>query len=136
MGVDLYELPTANFFNKEGALPAHPLNHWGTWNAVGGVLSITEEFNRTTGITPHVNDLSLPWGGRYDIGPPKGAWWGPPHHEHIWGTNADIPYSKLDPHKETFRLIAEWYGGNPHPSCLVKAEPNDIPTCWHLRFAN
>jgi len=127
VGVGLFELPSANYFNKEGGTPEHPHNHWGTWNAVGGVLAITEEFNRVTGITPHVNDMSLPWGGRFDLGPAYGGvWWGPPHHEHMWGTNADIPYSKLDPYRDTFLQIAIDYGAD------YLAES----THYHLRFAN
>ncbi|MBI4654020.1 MAG: hypothetical protein HY752_03400 [Nitrospirae bacterium] len=45
-----------------------------------------KDFNATLGI----NDMSLVWGGLFDIGPPIGFFWSPPHKSHRKGTSVDI----------------------------------------------
>lgn len=51
-------------------------------------FSIGTEFRRQTGFALRVNDMSLAWGGLFEIGND----WQPPHGAHREGENADIEY--------------------------------------------
>lgn len=56
-----------------------------------------------------MNDMSLPWGGIFDLGLSYGGWWwNPPHQTHIFGVNADMPFQYLgtSTQRERFRTIA------------------------------
>jgi hypothetical protein len=94
----------------------HPFNHYGTFNAVYKVQQICEAFyNQTGGIQAGVNDMSIPWGGLFDIGPPYGSLWQSPHAAHRTGRNADFPFQYLGTSQQQalFASIASFYGGNP-----------------------
>lgn len=125
---ELMELPNYHVYRKVGSKWAHPLSHWGTFATVYRIQQICEEFFNRTGIAAGINDISLPWGGRFDLGPDeeyRGVWWGPPHHEHMWGRNVDVSYSYLRDSSQTeiFAEIARRYAA-------VLTEKN----CYHLTF--
>ncbi len=77
-----------------------------------------------------VNDMSLPSGGRFDLGPRyNGTWWNSPHGEHMWGVNADIPYQYLGGYNQTFLSIAAANGGSGGGPILSYSNH------YHLRFS-
>ncbi|MFZ5928627.1 MAG: hypothetical protein ACOYX1_14410 [Acidobacteriota bacterium] len=78
-GPELMELPNYHVYKKVGSKWAHPLSHWATFATVYRIQQICEEFFNRTGITAGINDISLPWGGRFDLGPEyDGLWWASP----------------------------------------------------------
>jgi hypothetical protein len=124
----LVALPDHPDYFKTGAQPEHPDGWWGTSNAVSRIGQIAAQFRQETGLRTGVNDMSLQWGGRFDLGPRYGGlWWKGPHDEHMLGRNADIPYAFLGTpeQREQFRVIANANGGNPLP---------EGGTHYHLRF--
>ncbi len=126
----LSSLPDHPDYIKTGSQPEHPDGWWGTENAVSKIGMIAAQFRQETGLRTGVNDMSIQWDGRFDLGPRYGRpWWGPPHDEHMWGLNADIPYAFLGTlaQRERFRVIAGSFGGNPLP------EPDR--SLYHLRFS-
>ncbi len=104
---DLLELPNYYPYQKVGVQPEHPLSHYGTFGALFTLQRICEEFFQRTGMIAGINDMSLPWGGRFDLGPRYGGqWWSAPHSSHMYGRNADIPYRFLGPYRDLFEQIA------------------------------
>lgn len=71
--------------------------------------------------------MSLPWGGIFDLGPPKGPNWNHPHDAHMFGLNADMPFQFLGTptQRQLFFDIAAMYGANP----WVEVDQ------YHLRFS-
>lgn len=67
----------------------HELNHFGKPNLVAAVQRIAEIMVQKAPIRIRVNDMSLPWGGLFDIT----NTWRPPHQTHRTGRNADIEFS-------------------------------------------
>lgn len=119
----------------------HPQNHFGTPNAVFALPLIMRDFRNQTGIIAQINDMSLGWGGTFDLGPlyatqncPVWAaqFWTNScvHAEHRLGRNADIPTSPLGNYVGTFLAIATFYGANDGPGG-IHPEGNH----YHLRFA-
>jgi hypothetical protein len=94
--VDLAAVPT-NFFRLTGRLSQHPDHHWGTADTVANIQLVALDFLEAFGATLGINDLSLPWGGLFDI---CGTWNQnhrcPPHapdgghKSHRTGTGVDI----------------------------------------------
>lgn len=127
----LQYLPTYSTYQIVGVQPQHPSNPYGSFHAVYEIQQIASQFNQTTGVVMGVNDMSLPWGGMFDLGPAYGGtWWHTPKHgEHMWGLNADIPYAYLGGYNQTFLSIATANGGAGGGPILP--EPNH----YHLRFA-
>lgn len=124
-------LPSHPDYLKVGAQPEHPDGWWGTTNAVSGIGEIAAQFRQETGLRPGINDMSIQWGGRFDLGPRYGyAFWGPQHYEHMWGLNADIPYAYLGTlaQRQRFMEIADELGGNPLPE--------EKKRHYHLHFSH
>ncbi len=122
-------LPNYYVYQKVGVQPQHPSPFYGTFNTVYRIQRICERFYQETGLVAGVNDISLPWGGLFDLGPNYGGqWWGTPHIEHRWGLNADMPYQYLGTtaQRTRFQEIAQEEGA------LVVPEGNH----FHLRFPN
>jgi murein endopeptidase len=120
----LVGLPDYPAYEKIGWTSQHPDNHYGTLYSVQRIQTICDIYNQETAGIVGVNDMSLPEGGRFDLGPSySGSWWNPPHSSHMLGTNADIPYSWLS-NRPRFEQIAREEGANP------LAEGNH----YHLRF--
>jgi hypothetical protein len=97
----IYELPASSDYNLVGATADHSVNHYGTATAVAAIPTIMAQFKSQTGATASVNDMSLPWGGTFDLGPAYASgsctasmaqyWFNDcVHAEHRAGKNADI----------------------------------------------
>lgn len=124
-------LPPYYSYQLVGETGSHPTNHYGTFSAVVRVQEIcTEFYNATGGLRAGVNDMSLPLGGLFDIGPPNGNFWQSPHTLHRRGLNADMPFQYLGTleQREMFRQIASAKNGSP------EAHPPNAPNHWHLGF--
>jgi hypothetical protein len=67
----------------------------------------------------YYNDMSLPRGGLFDIGPPYGPFWHPSHHEHRRGNIADMQPGDFF----LRRMIA-----------ILQGEIHDEGDHWHVRF--
>jgi len=69
-----------------GGADTHPEGTYGTQKTLTRLQAIAGKYFKKTGRKLSVNDLSLPWGGLFDIQND----WGPPHQTHRFGTDADI----------------------------------------------
>ncbi len=127
----LVEIPaTSPNYQRVGAQPEHPNGFWATQNAVTQIQVIAQQFRMQSGMVMGINDASLQWGGRFDLGPRYGsAFWGPAHSEHEVGLNVDCPFQYLDPYRTTFKTIATANGGNSGQGIFVEGNH------YHLRFA-
>ncbi len=88
-------LPDAKY-RLVGYTPYHHDNHYGSEGTLAKLQLVCSLLYDET--NPHdqtdIDDISLPWGGLFDLGPPRGgAWWNPPHAAHRFGINADIRFS-------------------------------------------
>lgn len=73
-----------------GACSTPNNNHWGTAVVVASMQNIATEYHALfpNGQQFHINDMSLPFGGRFDI---FGRWEGYSHHQyHRQGTDVDV----------------------------------------------
>jgi hypothetical protein len=124
----LQNLPPHYSYQLVGETGAHTFNHFGTFNAVYRLQQICIQFYNETGLQAGVNDMSLPWGGLFDIGPPYGPFWQQPHGTHMTGLNADMPFQYLGTpaQRQRFREIADLF------HALVLDEGNH----FHLTFPN
>jgi len=81
-------------FSLLGATAAHPIanNHFGTTrlNSAIAVLALKYKTAFANGPELGINDQSLEEGGLFDIGPPLGKFWEPPHKAHRFGVDVDI----------------------------------------------
>ncbi|MDD4004513.1 MAG: hypothetical protein PHW69_04835 [Elusimicrobiaceae bacterium] len=85
---DLKELKPSKYYNLIGSNLDHPENHFGTQAMNDALTQIAKDWKKTcpkAGVLD-INDMSLPWGGRFDIRDD----WLEPHRGHIFGTSADI----------------------------------------------
>jgi hypothetical protein len=82
-------MPAGNY-RFTGQRSAHPNNHYGTYYTVVNTRIIGEDFYEQFDASLGINDMSLKWGGLFDIGPPDGSFWSPPHSSHRKGTSVDI----------------------------------------------
>jgi len=126
-------LPPHYSYQLVGGTSSHPINHYGTFNTVYRIQQICIEFyNATGGVRAGVNDMSLPLGGLFDIGPVygPGQYWQSPHSEHRKGLNADMPFQFLGTleQRALFQTIASKWDGQPDP------HPTNNPNHFHLRF--
>lgn len=133
----LQELPSGPTIVLEGDLPAHQKNHFGTADMIKATLALaTNYFAKTRGKLP-VNDISLPQGGMFDIGPPNyGPFWNykdgkkANHFGHRVGREVDISIpSKLG--NAIFERIIQEQGWWLENSALWKKEGNH----YHLNLA-
>jgi hypothetical protein len=137
---NLIELPASSNYTAVGQTSNHLLNHYGTASAISTLQNIFSIFRAQTGIVGSVNDMSLGWGGDFDLGPSTGTLNCPltdqqfwtnvcRHAEHRLGKNADIPFSGLGTGKPAFLDIANRNGGAGGGPIL------DEGNHYHLRFA-
>lgn len=74
---------------------AHPQSHFikpgNAANIFGIANGIFDLYQATVGL----NDMSLPQGGLFDIGPPKYTFWSRPHNLHREGNSVDIDHCAL-----------------------------------------
>ena len=87
----LYTLPFGQqTYVNIGWTSIHPWgNHYGTLNTVYGVQDTASQYHAEFPQHPiiAINDLSLVYGGLFDVGLSK---WSPPHETHRYGTSVDI----------------------------------------------
>lgn len=93
-------MPTPGVSVRIGYVPAHPSHHWGTAAVVGAVSDIAQQYHGEFYCVPPaqglkgyeplgVNDLSLPWGGTFDVD----LNWIGPHDTHHKGKAVDFRYN-------------------------------------------
>ncbi|MBU1600026.1 Ig-like domain-containing protein [bacterium] len=88
---DLVALGSGVGYVLTGSTPAHPNNHYGKPSVNTCLKTIASVFTTTyLGQILMYNDMSLEWGGLFDIGPPYGQFWHIPHKFHREGRNADV----------------------------------------------
>lgn len=79
------------YYTLIGSTTAHPINHFGRASTISTLQRVAWdyylEFSTYSAFSKlEVNDMSLRWGGLFDI---KGNW-RPPHSEHRYGRQADL----------------------------------------------
>lgn len=88
-------LPEAsNYYKKVGGTPYHhgppnweeDHNHYGTSDLIDAIYAIALNYVDRGGEIIWINDMSLPWGGLFDIN----GDWEPPHDSHRIGENVDL----------------------------------------------
>jgi hypothetical protein len=126
---------SADEFHLVGSTIDHPSAHWMTPVAIERLRTVIAAFREQKGVIPLVNDMSLEWGGRFDLGPryksaicPTPQYWIGPcsYAEHKFGTNADI--GGLGEYREFFRNLAE-------EACDDCGRPYREGTHIHLRLS-
>jgi hypothetical protein len=94
---DLYLLPESEYYVKYGSPyyaqfhhtpPAYSDDHthWGKEELINAIYTIAWNYVLRGGEIIYINDMSLPYGGLFDI---QGNW-RPPHKTHRTGRNADV----------------------------------------------
>ncbi len=85
---DVYsELGTGTGYTLIGSLPEHPSNHFGTSALLTALAALGVAYHAADSTTNlGYNDMSLPWGGAFDIGQN----WKAPHCGHRIGRTIDI----------------------------------------------
>ncbi|MGH7274433.1 MAG: hypothetical protein ACREIQ_08260 [Nitrospiria bacterium] len=73
-------------FGEPGVTSQHTENHNGTGSTITRLIIIANDYLQDTEYTLGINDISLPFGGLFDIGNN----WDPPHNLHREGKSADI----------------------------------------------
>lgn len=131
--VQLYENNDL-FYKPNGAQPEHP--SWYGLNVsvptISKMQTIGQQYHQQTGDKLCVNDMSLNWGGVFDLGPRyDGTFWHSPHSEHTFGLNVDLPFScNQTIYQRTMFSIATANGGAAGGSIVVHTDH------YHLRFAD
>jgi hypothetical protein len=84
----LEALGPSDYYNLVGetATPTLAHNHYGTSEVGNGALAIAKTIFKEFGKKISINDMSLPWGGLFDI---NGDWL-TPHTSHRRGMSVDI----------------------------------------------
>jgi len=118
----LQELVESSDYDRIGIKTIHPQSHFGTSTMVGNLTKLAQAYKATfPGHRLGYNDISLPWGGIFDLG----ANWSPDHKAHRLGTHVDADISLVPENrrKELRELIEE--------SGLSRIIL-EYPTHWHL----
>lgn len=92
--------PDNRYVVLKGETSVHKENHWCLDFTERVVNTIAQEFYQRYGEKMEVNDISLPWGGPFDLGPRAGVpFWsiGQKHIGHREGRHADIIGSSMTP---------------------------------------
>lgn len=116
---DLQPLGGFISYQLTGARDAHPANHYGTASTVTNIGRVADAFYIANGELLGINDMSLVWGGLFDIGPPPSSnvFWYTPHTSHRKGTSVDIDLCALST-----------IPNDPNPqTCVIAYDENDNP---------
>jgi len=100
----LVALPDSDLYSSTGATKAHPFNYYARQDVIDKLKNIAKEYSETfpKALGLVFNDMSLPWGGLFDIGeevlcpddkPCK--YWVAPHRSHRDGYNVDLKTNGL-----------------------------------------
>jgi hypothetical protein len=81
-----FELGAGDGYVLIGQTNTHPTNHYGTENTLSSLLDIADAYLEKEKGTLRINDISLEWGGLFDIK----ANWSSPHKSHRVGKNVDV----------------------------------------------
>ncbi len=87
----------------------HEQNHYGRAKTIARVQAIAQKLVEATKILPRINDMSLPWGGIFDIHNN----WVTPHNTHRTGRDIDIGFQGVkdggcvDYDRDQLRLIVK-----------------------------
>ena len=106
-------------YQLTGSREAHPTNHYGTASTVTNIGGVADDYYIEAGELLGINDMSLVWGGLFDIGPPPASnvFWYAPHTSHRKGTSVDIDLCALST-----------IPNDPNPqTCVVAYDENDAP---------
>lgn len=128
---DLVGIGSGRGFTLTGALPQHPSNHFGLPEVNGRLVQLADYYatDPTREILAY-NDMSLVWGGLFDIGPtpdfPNGLFWQPPHDEHRVGRQIDVGIPSALRDQARFRGLAHRFG--------FRVEEEVTPPHYHLTF--
>jgi hypothetical protein len=95
--------PSENFvlvgkFGEPGVTSRHRDNHFGTETLIAKVRALADIVYRDSAYVLRINDISLPWGGVFDIQNN----WSTPHSGHRVGVNVDI--DEIDTNKKEIDL--------------------------------
>lgn len=94
----LMSLPSSNMILLVGATAGHPDNHYGTANFIRALQMLASTFYSEFGKPIAVNDMSLAWGGLFDIN----SDWSRPHATHNIGRHADIRSQDMSEDEKSF----------------------------------
>lgn len=84
---DLAALGAGTNYTLIGQTGAHQSNHYGTFGTNQALVSLANAFAaRFPGSVLQYNDISLQWGGLFDIS----SGWASPHKSHRFGNNVDF----------------------------------------------
>lgn len=100
----LYPLGESDFFRLTGVTSGHSDNHYGTSSTVGRVTAAAQDYFEETGVAIGINDMSLIWGGLFDIN----SDWSTPHSKHRVGKSIDVDHYGAD-EKKLNRIMEEKY---------------------------
>lgn len=95
-------------YDRVGGTATHPehLNDWGTSALVSRMQRAARLYREATGDRTRVNDMSLPYGGRFDLG---GAWGGS-HREHRFAEVDTRPYNWTERGRQRFNVALQAAG--------------------------
>lgn len=125
----LANMPAGWGYELTGWTSAHPNNHYGKLNNITSLQNIAREY-KTLFQDDHAlnyNDMSLVWGGLFDIGPPYGIFWQTPHIEHRLGNHVDIGIVPVEHQPQLIEIMCKY----AYAYLVEKTPPH-----YHLSFAN
>lgn len=127
----LVEMPYADNYvldNPQDSMGGHPDNHYGTKKLIDTLTELSNQYalNFPAAEPLHINDMSLPWGGIFDVG----YNWKSPHSGHTIGADADIN-RELIPLRNREKLLQMMCSLTPGVA-LEQEYAEDIPH-FHLR---
>lgn len=118
--IKLYELMEEPYFTFKESDGHHPKNHFATLDTITKFKKIAWEYYNIYKPTDSealvkVNDIGLPWGGRYNTYPPYNCWIdGGEHFYHRYGRQIDIrSWNIPKENRKCFEEIACKYGAQP-----------------------
>lgn len=132
----LIQIPVRQSIALIGDVPPHTDNHRGHATMVTNLIELADSVFGRFSRPLYYNDLSLPWGGRFDI---RGNWRGS-HFEHRNGRDIDVRTNGtpggLSTRERTFvRDLWESLGGTVHDETVHRdGTPNTTNPHYHLRY--
>lgn len=85
-------------FGEPSVTSMHTENHYAEASVIDAMIKIANEYYGATETTLGINDISLSWGGLFDIGNN----WATPHSSHRKGTDVDISIKVYDPDENEY----------------------------------
>jgi hypothetical protein len=117
--------------NSPAGQIAHPDNWWGTATTLNGLVGAADDCagdSNCNGLSVPYNDISLPWGGKFDG---NSFNWTGGHSEHRLGTNCDVNVCEWTQTRKD-RLNQHFLGnGAQNPILDECADPEHT---WHVRW--